>query len=83
MNLRRIGNGCKLLGLAVMACVLVPHLLLFIQRVSQSRTWPPPYSPEGPEPLVSWMRVLVGVGVGSVLLWVGDLLKSRSKGGPT
>ncbi len=81
MNLPRIGQGCKVVGIAAMICVIVPHCALFMERFSQRNVIPTPYDPEGPEPLYSWMRVLVGVGAGSVLLWIGDVLKSKGKGG--
>jgi hypothetical protein len=79
MNRARIGTVFKVIGVAAMVCVLVPHCALFVQRFSQRNDIPVPYDPEGAEPLYSWMRVLIGVGVGSVLLWIGGLLKPSDK----
>jgi hypothetical protein len=75
----RIVRLCQIAGGAVIAYVLVCHFELFSVRVAQSKAPPPGWDPEDPIVLVSWVRTLIGVAIGSVLFWVASLIRRKGK----
>jgi hypothetical protein len=80
MHLRHIGTALKLLGVAVMVYLLIPLALAFTQDnfSSQPLLYLPEGAPrEGFEGYDCWVRAFVGIAGGSVLFWLGDVLKSR------
>ena len=81
MNLRHIGNGLRLIGAGVMVWLLVPLVVAFFQRKLQPR--PLHYVPddlhEASQAFGCGVRAYLGVAVGFVLMWLGDVLKSRSR----
>ena len=80
MHLRHIGTALKLLGVAVMVYLLIPLALAFTQDPfpSQPLFWLPEGAPrEGSEGYDCWVRAFVGIAGGSVLFWLGDVIKPR------
>jgi hypothetical protein len=80
MHLRHIGTAVKLLGLAVMVYLLIPVALAFTQDgfSSQPLLYLPEGAPsEGSEVYDCWVRAFVGIAGGSVIFWLGDVIKPR------
>jgi hypothetical protein len=80
MHLRHIGKALKLLGVAVMVYLLIPLALAFTQDgfSSQPLLYLPEGAPrEGSEGYDCWVRAFVGIAGGSVLFWLGDVLKPK------
>ena len=80
MHLRHIGTAVKLLGVAVMVYLLIPLALAFTQDgfSSQPLLYLPEGAPrEGSEGYDCWVRAFVGIAGGSVLFWLGDVIKPR------